>query len=51
MNEAQLGLVISTPAILAFIVFMYRKGAMNLPGAFASAFMSVAIATMLFLSQ
>lgn len=51
MNEAQLGLVITTPAILAFIAFMYRQGAMNLPGAIAAAFMSVAIATMLFLSQ
>lgn len=51
MNDAQLGLVISTPVILAFIVFMYRKGAMNLPGAMAAAFMSMAIAAMLFLSQ
>lgn len=51
MTEGQLGLVISTPAILVFIAFMYRQGAMNLPGAVTAALMAIAIATMLFLSQ
>lgn len=51
MNEAQLGLVISTPAILVFIAFMYWRDAMSRPGAIAAAMMSVTIAVFLFLSQ
>jgi hypothetical protein len=51
MNEAQLGLLLTTPVILAFTLFMYRKGAINLAGAIAAAIVTVLIATMLFFSQ
>jgi len=51
MNEAQLGLVLTTPTILAFVVLMYRQGAIPLAGAITSAAMAVAIATVLFLAQ
>lgn len=51
MNEQQLGLVLFTPAIVAFVVFMHRRGAMTLPGALAAALASIAIAAFLFLAQ
>lgn len=51
MTEMQLGLVLSAPAILAFIAFMYRQGAMPLAGAIGAALMTVAIATVLFVEQ
>jgi hypothetical protein len=51
MNEAQLGLVLTTPTILAFVLFMYRRGAIPLAGAVTAAIMAVGIATVLFLAQ
>jgi hypothetical protein len=51
MTEMQLGLALAAPAILAFIAFMYRQGAIPLAGAIAAAFMTVAIATILFVEQ
>ena len=51
MNEAQLGLVLATPTILVFVLFMYRRGALPLAGAIAAASMAVGIATVLFLAQ
>jgi hypothetical protein len=51
MNEAQLGLVLATPTILAFVLFMYRRGAIPFAGAIAAASMAVGIATVLFLAQ
>ena len=51
MNEAQLGLVLTTPTILAFVVFMYRQGAIPLAGAITATVMAVVIATVLFLAQ
>ncbi len=51
MNEPQLGLVLLTPAILIFIVFMYRKGAMTKSGAVVAALLSILIATAMFAGQ
>lgn len=51
MTEMQLGLVLSAPTILAFIVFMYRQGAIPLAGAIAAVFMTIVIATVLFVEQ
>ncbi len=51
MNEQQLGLLLITPALVAFIVFMHRRGAMTLPGAIVAALASIVIATALFLAQ
>jgi amino acid permease len=51
MNEAQLGLLLTTPTILAFVFFMYRRGAIPPAGAVAAAITATAIATVLFLAQ
>jgi len=51
MNEAQLGLVLATPTIVAFVVWMYRQGAIPLAGAVVATAMAVVIATVLFLAQ
>jgi hypothetical protein len=51
MSEAQLGLVLTTLTILAFVPFMYRRGAIPLAGAIAAAATAVTIATVLFLAQ
>lgn len=50
MNEAQLGLVLATPTIVGFVVWMYRQGAIPLAGAIAATATAVAIATVLFLA-
>jgi hypothetical protein len=51
MNEAQLGLILTAPTILVFVLFMYRRGAIPLAGAIMAAVMTVAIATVLFVEQ
>jgi hypothetical protein len=51
MTEMQLGLALSAPAILAFIAFMYRQGAIPLAGAVAAVVMTIVIATVLFVEQ
>jgi len=51
MNETQLGLVLATPTIVAFVVWMYRQGAIPLAGAVAATAMAIVIATVLFLAQ
>jgi len=51
MNEAQLGLILATPTILGFVLFMYRRSAIPLAGAVAAVVMAVTIATILFLAQ
>ena len=51
MNEAQLGLILTAPTILVFVLFMYRRGAIPLAGAIIAAVMTVAIATVLFVEQ
>ena len=47
MNQA-LGLIFATPALLIFILFMHRKGAIGLVGAITAAVMAVAFAAVLF---
>jgi hypothetical protein len=51
MNEPQLGLVLLTPVILAFIAFMYRKGALPRVGAVAAALVTLIVAMAMFVGQ
>lgn len=51
MNEPQLGLLVLTPVILAFIVFMYREGAIPKAGAVVAALLSIIIAVAMFVGQ
>lgn len=51
MNEPQLGLLVLTPVILAFIVFMYRQGAIPKVGAVVAALLSIIIAAAMFIGQ
>jgi hypothetical protein len=47
MNQAS-GLLLAAPALLVFVAFMYRRGAMNPAGAITAAVMIVVISVSLY---
>ncbi len=51
MRDAQIGLLIATPLILAFAVLLYHKGALRLSGMIIAGAASIAIALVLFFSH
>jgi hypothetical protein len=51
MNDAQLGLVVATPLIVAFAVALRRVGALRTSGMIAAAALSAIIAIVLFFTQ
>ncbi|MGY6248425.1 hypothetical protein ACXIUS_12820 [Bosea thiooxidans] len=51
MTEAQMGLVVATPAIIVMALLLYRMGVLQKGGVAAAILMSLAIAVMLFLEQ
>ncbi|WP_293795839.1 hypothetical protein [uncultured Bosea sp.] len=51
MTEAQMGLVVATPAIIVMALLFYRMGVLQKGGVAAAILMSLAIAVMLFLEQ
>jgi hypothetical protein len=50
MRDAQIGLLIATPLILAFAALLYHKGALPLGGMVIAGAASIAIALVLFFS-
>lgn len=51
MNEAQLGLVLVTPAVIAVAVALYRQGALSLGGAIVASLAASTVAAFLFMAQ
>jgi hypothetical protein len=51
VTDAQAGLVMATPLIVAFAFALYRMGVLRLTGTISAVSMSVAIAVVLFLTQ
>lgn len=51
MTEAQLGLLVTAPIIIIFSIGLYRARALSLAGTIATVTVSVAIASVLFLTQ
>jgi hypothetical protein len=51
MTDAQVGLVMATPLIIIFAIMLHRMGVLRLSGTITAVSMSVAIATVLFLTQ
>ena len=51
MTEAQMGLVVATPAIIVMALLFYRMGVLQKGGVAAAILMSLAIAVLLFLEQ
>jgi len=51
MTDAQMGLAVATPAIIAMAMMLYRMGVLQKGGVVAAVLASLAIAAMLFLEQ
>lgn len=51
MTDAQLGLSIATPAIIAMAVMLYRMGVLQKEGVASAVLVSAMIAVVLFLEQ
>jgi len=51
MTDAQMGLVVATPAIIVMALLLYRMGVLQKGGVAAAVMMSLAIAVLLFLEQ
>lgn len=51
MTDAQMGLVVATPAIIVMALLLYRMGVLQKGGVAAAILMSLAIAVLLFLEQ
>lgn len=51
MNDAQIGLAVSTPIIVLFAIALYRMGVLQRYSAVTAVVVSVAIAGVLFLQQ
>lgn len=51
MTEAQMGLVVATPAIIVMALLFYRMGVLQKGGVAIAITMSLAIAVLLFLEQ
>jgi hypothetical protein len=51
MTDAQVGLVLATPIIVAFAIALRKMGVLQSYSAFAAVLFSVAIAAVLFLQQ
>lgn len=51
MTDAQLGLVVATPAIVVMALMLYRMGVLQKGGVATAILISLLIATMLFLEQ
>lgn len=51
MTDAQMGLVVTTPIIIAFAVALRRTGVLRTSSAVVAVLSSVAIAAVLFLTQ
>ncbi|MHB0950880.1 MAG: hypothetical protein ACYC10_03010 [Allorhizobium sp.] len=51
MTDAQIGLAIATPIIIGFAVMLYRMGVLQRGGTISAVLASIAIATVLFVSQ
>ena len=51
MTDAQMGLVVATPAILVMALRLYRMGVLQKGGVATAIMMSLAIAVLLFLEQ
>jgi ABC-type nickel/cobalt efflux system permease component RcnA len=51
MTDAQMGLVVATPAIIVMALLLYRMGVLQKGGVAVAITMSLAIAVLLFLEQ
>ncbi len=51
MTDAQMGLVVATPAIIVMALLLYRMGVLQKGGVATAILMSLAIAAVLFLEQ
>lgn len=51
MTDAQFGLAVGTPIIIAFALLLFRMGVLQRTGVISAILASIAIATVLFLSQ
>jgi hypothetical protein len=51
VTDAQLGLSVATPIIIAFALLLYRMGVLQGTGAISAIVFSIGIATVLFLGQ
>ncbi|MDR6756306.1 hypothetical protein J2Y48_001596 [Mycoplana sp. BE70] len=51
MSDAQAGLLVATPVIVAFAIALHRMGVLQRYSAVAAVLFSVAIAAVLFLQQ
>jgi len=51
MTDAQIGLIVATPAIIGFSLVLYRMGALQGAGTPSAVAASIVIAAVLFLGQ
>ncbi|MCV9907973.1 hypothetical protein OIV19_10140 [Brucella sp. HL-2] len=51
MTDAQIGLMVATPAIIAFSLVLYRMGALQGAGTLSAVAASIVIAVILFFGQ
>lgn len=51
MTDAQVGLTLVTPIIIGFAIMLYRMGVLQRGGTISAVVASIAIATVLFVSQ
>jgi hypothetical protein len=51
VNEAQIGLIITTPAIVGVAVALHRYGALSRAGMVAASLVATAIGVIMFLAQ
>lgn len=51
MTDAQVGLTLATPIIIGFAIMLYRMGVLQRGGTISAVVASLAIATVLFVSQ
>jgi len=51
MTDAQIGLMVATPAIIGFSLVLYRMGALQGAGTLSAVAASIVIAAVLFLGQ
>ncbi|MBW8282523.1 MAG: hypothetical protein K0M55_02880 [Rhizobium sp.] len=51
MTDAQIGLTVATPIIIGFAIMLYRMGVLQRGGTISAVLASIAIATVLFVSQ
>jgi hypothetical protein len=51
MTDAQIGLMVATPAIIGFSLILYRMGALQGAGTLSAVAASIVIAVVLFLGQ